>query len=139
MDASPLTQMEELLVMAAAVRGLGPNTRLTANANKVVGQALQWAGQMDEEVQEAVQNLEDHPAIKRCYAVLIRMIRQMLQNGLQKPPERPGDALFEGAGNFGSPGAPPAFPHFTSCRLTEYGESVARDLLRHHPEYRVSF
>src|SRR5260370_9205107 len=91
---------------------------------------------MDEEVQEAWQNLEDHAAIKRSYAVLMRMTRQLLQNGVQKPPKRPGDALFEGAENFGSPEDPLAFPHFTSCRLTECGVSVALSRVLHHPDYR---
>ncbi len=134
-DAVPLTEMEELLIMAAAVHGLGPNTRLTANAAKVVGQALEWAGRMEGEVRKAWLSIEGHPAIDECYAVLIRMIRQLLRNGVHRPPERPGDALFEGAGNFGSALHPPALPHFTSCRLTERGVSIARDLLRRHPEY----
>lgn len=124
--------------MSAAVHGLGPNTRLTANANKVVGQALEWSGQLDGDVKEAWLNFEDHSTIDQCYEVLIGMIRQLLPNGAQKLPERPGEVLFEGAGNLGSPEDPPASPHFTSCRLTEYGESIARELLQHHPEYRVS-
>ncbi|MCH8152512.1 MAG: hypothetical protein IH830_09095 [Planctomycetes bacterium] len=29
-----------------------------------------------------------------------------------------------------------AFPHFTSCRLTERGARLAEQLLERHPEYR---
>jgi len=138
MDVPQLTEMEELLVMAAGVHGLGPSTELRANAAKVVGQALQWAGVMKGVVREAWENMEDDPAIEECYGVLIRMLRQLLQHGMQKPPERPGEVLFEGAGNFGSSEGPPAQPYFTFCRLTAYGESVAEVLLQRHPEYRKS-
>src|SRR6185295_19847728 len=117
----PLSEMEQLLLMVAAVQGLGPNAPLTANASKVVGKALEWAGLMDEEVRAAWLNRESHPAIEQCYAVLIRMLRQILPGGVQQPPEKPGDILFEGAGNFGTSEDPPALPHFTSCRLTARG------------------
>lgn len=135
-DTVALIEMERLLVMAAAVHGLGPNTPLTANAAKVVRQALQWAGLMNDEVREAWSRLEYHPAILDCYGTLIRMIRQFLQNDRILPPERLGEALFEGAGNFGTPREPRAFPDFTSCHLTEYGELVAKELLEQYPEYR---
>jgi len=42
-DIEILTPTERLLLMAAAVHGLGPNTDLSrANTAKVIGQALQW-------------------------------------------------------------------------------------------------
>ena len=125
----PLTRMEELLLMAAAVHGLGPDTNLHhANAAKVVGQALEWSGLMDEIVRHQWNDFESHPAIDAYYGSLIRMIRQILPNEVL-PPLRPGEALFEGGGNFGTPDDPPAYAHFTSCRLTVFGDSIARGLL----------
>jgi hypothetical protein len=126
-DADSLTEMHRLLLMAAAAQGLGPDTNLGyANSARVVGQALRWAGLFDKEVQDAWNAMEYHPAIKRCYGALIEMIRQ--------PRE---ETLFEGGGNLGTPRAPRAFPHFTSCRLTPRGEQVARDLLERYPQYHT--
>jgi hypothetical protein len=128
-----LTEMDRLLLMAAAVHGLGSSTDLRrANAAKVVGQALVWAGLVDDEVREAWRSLEGHPAIDQCYEALIRMIRR-LDAAWANDPTQP---LFEGMGNFGSREDPPAYPHFTSCRLTLGGEQLARELLEQHPEYR---
>jgi hypothetical protein len=126
--------------MAAAVHGLGPNTDLTrANTAKVVGQALRWAGLVDDELREAWDAMEDHPAIDQVYGALIRMTLQTQRVGPGRPPERPGEVLFEGSGNWGQPGdpeCPPAFPHFNSCRLTARGEQLARELLERYPQYR---
>jgi hypothetical protein len=47
-----------------------------------------------------------------------------------------GEALLEGAGNFGTPAEPLALPWFTACRLTGRGELVAEELLAQHPGYR---
>jgi len=41
----------------------------------------------------------DHPAIDQIYAALIRMTHQLHRAGPGLPPERPGEALFEGSGN----------------------------------------
>src|SRR5262245_58466925 len=125
-DPSSFSELEQLLLMAAVVHGLDSSTDLDyANASRVVGQALEWAGLMDEEVRAAWEDpgTEYHPVISRCYATLIRMIRRV---DAGTPPERPGEALFEGSGNFGTPEKPHAYPHFTSCRLTLAGERIAR-------------
>jgi hypothetical protein len=140
-DAGALTDLERLLLIAAAVHGLGPQTSLShANADRVVGQALEWAGLMEGEVRQAWENpgLEYHPAIVRVYGALIRMAHQMHRPGPGRPPERPGEVLFEASGNLGTAEKPVAFPHFTSCRLTVHGEQVAQGLLLQHPEYRES-
>lgn len=50
--------------------------------------------------------------------------------------EPPTETLFQGQGNLGSPTEPPAFPDFTSCRLTEHGARLADQLLERHPKYR---
>jgi hypothetical protein len=135
-DVDTLTEIEQLLLVAAAVHGLGPQTNLNiANADKVVGQALEWAGLMGEESREAWEQIEYRPAIVQVYGALIRMTHQILQVGPGRPPARPGEALFEGGGNFGTADAPQAFPHFTSCRLSVRGEQLARQLLEQHPEY----
>ncbi len=132
-----LTDMEKLLLMAAATNGLGPDTPWTrAHSSKVVGRALHWAGLVDDQVRTAWMSDEYCPAITQCYGALIRMIRQVLKVGF-KEPERPGEPLFEGAGNFGTPDNPHAMPQFTACWLTAYGMQVAQDLLEKHPEYRT--
>jgi hypothetical protein len=106
---------------------LGPDTDLgRANSARVVGQALLWAGLIDDEVRAAWEAIEYHPAITGCYGALIGMIRQP-----------PGEALFQGGGDLGTPESPQAFPHFTSCRLTRRGERLARQLLAQYPEYRT--
>jgi hypothetical protein len=131
LEPEPLTPMEQWLVMAAAVHNLGPNALLNANCWKVVSQALKWAGQW-ETVRDAFLRYDEHPIVEDCYGVLIRMIRQkdrIVGTGL------PRGALFEGAGNFGSPEYPAAHPQFTACRLTTAGERIAHDLLRLHPRF----
>jgi hypothetical protein len=138
-DRNTMTEIDQLILMAAYVHGLGPNTNLSyANADRVVGQALEWAGLMDDEVRAAWENpgVAYHPAIVRVYGALIRMTHQIHRVGPGMPPERPGEVLFEGAGNLGTPDQPHAFPHFTSCRLSARGEQVACELLEQHPEYR---
>jgi hypothetical protein len=136
-----LTEIERLLLMAAAIHGLGPKTNLSvANADRVVGQVLEWAGLMDAEVREAWENpgMEYRPAIIRVYGALIRMTHQMHRGGSGRPPAKPGEVLFEGGGNFGTADDPQAFPHFTSCRLTARGEQLARQLLEQYPDYGKS-
>jgi hypothetical protein len=140
-DALALSEVERLLLMAAAVHGLGPKTDLTfANTNKVVGQALEWAGLLVGEVRAAWENpgREYRPAIVQVYGALIRMARQIHRVGPGRPPERPGEPLFEASGNVGTAAKPQAFPHFTSCRLTARGEPVAQELLARNPAYARS-
>lgn len=122
-----LSEMQQLLLMAALTRGLHPKRKLTANCAGVVGTALRWAGLVTPEVKEAWNDdFNYHPVIRDCYGILIGMIQH-------KPAS---EALFEGAGNFGTPSHPITKPHFTACRLTELGVRVAKELLEQHPEYR---
>jgi hypothetical protein len=135
--------MERMLLMAAAAHGLNPQTDLQyANCGKVVGQVLEWAGLVDEAVREnwnSAGGVSDyHPTIRRIYGDLIRMLSRPTREGGWKPPPRAGVALFEGSGNFGTSDNPMAFPHFTSCRLTEEGERIARKLLEQNPQYRAT-
>jgi hypothetical protein len=134
-----LSKMEKLLLMAAAVHGLGPQTDITcANTAKVVLQALEWAGLDGVDVCNQWNNLEWHPALDEVYRPLVRMTKQQLRTGGHRPAERSGPALFEGGGNWGvpgDPGRPPCDPHFNSCRLTEMGEQIAMALLAEHPEF----
>jgi hypothetical protein len=133
-----LTDMERLLLMAAAVRGLGPNTDLSrANTWKIVLQALKWSGLDSPEVRELWLQNEWHPALEAVYGPLVRMTQPQCLDDSFRPAERPGPALFEGCGNWGISGErPPCDPHFNSCRLTTLGEQVALALLEQHPEYR---
>ncbi|MCH8807025.1 MAG: hypothetical protein IH986_13170 [Planctomycetes bacterium] len=135
-----LTETERLLLMAAGVHGLGPNTDLScANTARVVDQALRWLGLTAEEIRRGLNEPECHPVSEEVYNVLVRMTHQTHRDGPGPAPERPGKALFEGGGNWGVPGdasSPPAWPHFNSCRLTAHGERIALELLEQHPEYR---
>jgi hypothetical protein len=121
-----LSEWQRLLLMAARVHGLSPDTNLKyANTARVIRQALKWRGVMNGEVQEAWERYEYCPIMEDCYGALIAMIRT-------DPPE---EALFQGQGNYGNATEPPAYPHFTSCRLTERGTQLAEELLKLHPEY----
>jgi hypothetical protein len=114
--------------MAAAVQELVPDVALTANCDKVVGQALTWAGLVNDEIRAAwLDDFAYHPVIKEWYGVLIGMIRH----------EPATEALFEGAGNLGSAAEPIAMPQFTGCRLTPLGLSVAEQLLKQNPQYHA--
>src|SRR5688572_15405379 len=121
-----LSEAQRLLLMAAAVHNLRPQTKLTANCGRVVWTALQWAGLLTPDVQAAWDNdFEWHPVVRDWQGILIGMIQPV-------PPE---EALFEGAGNLGTPAEPVALPWFTACRLTPRGERLADELLGQHPEY----
>jgi hypothetical protein len=140
--AGSLTEVEQQLLMAAAVHGLGPATDLGfANTAQVVNQVLRWRGLTAAQVNVGWRERDcdrEHDAV---YAALVRMTHQECRDGTFRPGERPGPALFEGGGNWGVPGDPdrPAcWPHFNSCRLTTEGERLAHLLLERHPEYRES-
>jgi hypothetical protein len=145
LGASDLTEVEQQLLMAAAVHGLDPTTDLTwANAARVVNQVLRWRGLTAEQINAGWRGEEceecgpEHGAV---YAALVRMTHQRCQDGVFRSGERPGPALFEGGGNWGVPGDPdqPAcLPHYNSCRLTADGARLAHSLLEQHPEYRKS-
>lgn len=137
-----LTEMESLLLMAASVHSLGPETDLScANTKIVVAQAIGWAGLNSNELRKRWNGVDNGPAVDtvldQVYQPLARMIFQIGANG-GRSPERPGVPLFEGNGNWGIPGdpnSPPCDPHFNSCRLTTEGERVAHQLLEQNPEY----
>jgi hypothetical protein len=136
------TEIERLLLMAAEVHGAGPEKDLRyANCGKVVGQTLEWAGLVDEAVRDnwnSAGSDDYHPTIRRVYGALIRMVSVVRRDGGLSPAERPGPALFEGGGNLGTSEKPRAFPHFTSCRLTEEGARIARQLLLENPMYQAT-
>lgn len=135
-DDDRLTEIERLLLMAAAIHDLGPQTNLRfANGRKVVGQALMWAGHLDKKLREAWESGEYDREIGAFYGALIRMTQHMLRGGALRSPIRPGLALFEGSGNFGTPDEPGPFPFFTAFRLTEHGAKVGSLLLEEHPQY----
>ncbi len=143
-DPETLTETEQLLLMAAAVQGLGPDSDLvhgnTSRTSRIVNQVLRWRGLTEAEIRrdtEGSQNL--HPIRTEVYNALIHMTRQKIRGGSWREAERPGPALFEGGGNWGVPGNPdrPAcWPEFNSCRLTTDGERIAQELLAGHPECR---
>lgn len=138
-DTNTLTETEELLLMAAALHGLGPDTSLGfANTSRVVNQVLVWHGLSAEAVRRGWRAHDCDALHKEVYDTLIRMTHQECREGSC---ERPGPALFEGGGNWGVPGDPsrPAcWPHYNSCRLTEEGERLAQALLHNHPEYQAA-
>ena len=127
MNGEPTLNARDLLLMAAAVHRLGPETDLTyANTAKVMRQALHWAGLLQGEIETCFESYDDAPPVTQFYDALTSMILQ----------ERTTEVLFEGGGNWGGPGLRPAAAHFTSCRLTERGLSFAKQLLDRHPHYR---
>jgi hypothetical protein len=138
-DIEHLTQIEKLLLMAAAVHGLRPGIELKyANTARVVLKALEWAGLDSKEVLDAWNTDDWHPSLQAVYGPLVHMTQMELLTGGFRPAERPGPALFEGGGNWGVPGDPkhpPACPQFNSCRLTATGDRLALELLADHPEY----
>ena len=87
-----LTKAEQLLLMAAAVCGLGPRTDLSiARAGKVVYQAMDWAGLLDRNQTVWIPSTE-HPGLT-IYQTLMRMTNW--EGGPRA--ERPGEVLFEAA------------------------------------------
>ena len=114
--------------MAAAVHELGPRTNLGyANTVKVMRQAVHWAGLLQGKIEECFESYDECPEVAQFYEALIAMMPQ------SSPPE----ILFECGGNWGvGPGERRASAHFTSCRLTERGWSLASQLLERHARYR---
>jgi hypothetical protein len=123
---------EKLLLMAAAELGFGPQHGLSvANSAKVLRLAARWSGVEDSELR-FMEGPHWHPLVNELFEALVRMVHQVQCEGPGRRPERPGAALFEGGGNWGEPGdpsQPPAWPLYTSCRLTELGEQIAQELL----------
>jgi len=134
-----LTENERLLLMAAAVHELGPCTDLLrANTARVVEQVLRWRGLSAEEIRKGWREWSCDPLHQEVYDTLVRMTLQWQRVGRGQAPVRPGVPLFEGAGNWGVPGdpsRPPCWPQYNSCRLTEAGGRLAKELLAQYPEY----
>jgi hypothetical protein len=113
--------------MAAAVHKLGPQTNLGyANSVKVMRQSLYWAGLLHGEIEECFESYNECPPVTEFFEALVSMMHDAMST----------EALFEGGGNWGGPGHPRASAHFTSCRLTERGWSLACQLLEQNPRYR---
>ena len=138
--AGDLTEVEQQLLMAAAIYGLGPTADLgRANTARVVNQVLRWRGLSAAQINSGWRDEDCDPEHEAVYGALIRMTHEVHCQEPGRIPERWGEALFEGSGNWGVPGDPdrPAcWPQYNSCRLTAEGERVARELLERHPEYR---
>jgi hypothetical protein len=102
------TNARDLLLMAAAVHGLGPSTDLNyANSAKVIRQALHWAGLLQGAVEECFESYDECPPVTKFYDALVSMT----------PLSDPVEVLFECQGYWGGPDGPRASAHFTSCRL----------------------
>ena len=127
MNQEPTISARDLLLMAAAIHRLGPETDLThGNGARVMRQALHWAGLLHGASETCFESYDDAALVTQFYDAQAVMI---LQNG-------PTEVLSEGGGNWGGPGFRPAATHFTSSRLTKRGWSLAHQLLRRHPRYR---
>src|SRR5947209_3144347 len=101
-DLPPLTEMEQLLLMAAAAHGFGPDYDIRgANTAKVVLQAIRWAGLDSDAFWECWERLEWHSSADAAYKPLIRMTCIKCRDGSTRAAERRGEALFEGGGNWG--------------------------------------
>ena len=139
-EIETLTEVERLLLMAAAVQVSRPAGNVyKANTWRVVRQAGRWLGMSIEEANAAVHVPESHPIMLKVFEALVRMTSTAHDGERGHAPERPGEPLFEGAGNWGQPGdpeKPPADPPYTACWLTPHGERLAQQLLERHPEYR---
>jgi len=124
---TPTISVRDLLLMAAVVHELGPATDLNfVNTAKVMRQALHWADLLHGEIEECFESYDECTIVNQFYEALISMM----------PQSKPAEVLFECQGNWGGPGEPRAAAHFTSCRLTQRGWSVANQLLERYPRYR---
>jgi hypothetical protein len=136
-----LAEVEQQLIMAAAVQGFLPSTYLgRANTVRIVNQVLRWRGLTIEQVEDGWREEDCDPEHGAVYETLVRMTQQVLHDSSVRPAERPGTPVFEGSGNWGVPGDPlqlGCWPHYNSCRLTAEGERIARELLRRNPEYLI--
>src|ERR1700722_9503473 len=89
-DDGMITDTERLLLMAAAVHGLGPNNDMRrANAAKLVEQALQWLGLSVEEINRQCPDPES-PRFEEVHNALVRMVHQLQRDRPGRQPERPG-------------------------------------------------
>jgi hypothetical protein len=121
--ASPIDR-ESLLVVAAFIHGREPKEEIRANCWRVLAQAIRWAGQWNDRLEQDVRHDIDNPFVDDWYRTLIAMIGH----------EPANDALIEGRGNFGSETEPAADPRFTGCRATVRGRQMAENLLATQPQ-----
>ena len=77
-----LTEIEQQLLMAAAVHRLGPDADLgRANTARVVDQVLRWRGLSVEQVRSGWREEDCDPDHELVYGALIRMIHQTDRKG----------------------------------------------------------
>ncbi len=118
-----LREREHLLVMSAYLHGAPPGAEIRANCDRVLRQALLWAGLWNDQLEHDVRRDCENPVIEDWYRTLISMTRRAPAF----------EALIEGQGNLGSDQYPPALPSYTGCRLTERGRELAERLLAEYP------
>ena len=136
-DFPVLTEIEQQLLRAAAVHGLGPGTDLgRANSARIVDQVLLWRGLTAQQVRDGWRVTECDSAHEEVYNTLVRMIQQRQMDNSVLAPQQARAALIEGGGNWGvpdDPDKPPCWPQYNSCRLTPEGVRVAQHLLAVDP------
>lgn len=120
------SERERLLLMAAYLHPQRANDRVTANAWRVIRQAMLWAGVLDGEI-EALGGQGDHPVVDEWHRTLIDMTHGVAES----------EALLWFAGNPGNATERRALPAFTGCGLTARGKIVAERLLAEYPNCRA--
>ena len=114
-------QRGRLLVMAACIHGPKAGPPIYANCNRILRQALLWAGLWTEQMEYDERHDIANEVVEDWYRILIAMTHQTPA------------PLLEGAGNLELP----AFPTYTACGLTSKGKEIAEKLFTEFPEYRV--
>ncbi|MCC7424306.1 MAG: hypothetical protein IT428_28900 [Planctomycetaceae bacterium] len=114
----PLTEIQKQLLRAAAIAGLGSQTDLSrANTVRVIRPVLQWRGLTEEQIADGWE-CESAVVHNEVYKILIDMVHDAI--------------FFEGSGTWGDPRdstRKACWPQYNSCRLTETGDALARELL----------
>jgi hypothetical protein len=120
-----LTQIEESVLVATFFRGGDPESRIWAsNSDQVLTLSLFYTGDISSE--ECVVRFLQKGYVGGLYQddgelnEVIACRYGVLINLLQTHPE-----LIEGGGDFNAP----AFPTYTSCRLTRAGQQLACELI----------
>lgn len=129
-----LTEREQLILMAAYVHGSPLDGGISANCNRVLAQALFWAGLWNDGVRLRLMGAEvaevgpqDAATADGWYDVLIALTRQPA-----------AERLLQGWGNLGTPeGHPAAWPAFTACGLTQEGWELAKKMLAERSELEI--
>ena len=77
MNQEPTIGPRDLLLMAAVIHRLGPETDLShANCYRVMRQALHWAGLLHGEIETSFESYDDAPPVTQFYDALATMILQ---------------------------------------------------------------